>query len=364
MERKLRRYARGQSWYTETEKPHGGYCIVHAERLMDVWSMLQEGELQLRDVRVWLACHEMNARRCQLDRQRTPSFGLDELERLVGGTGGQHLRASLRRLERVRAVCFDEAAVDTSPGSAPRGRLIPVPRPLLRMLAKARGRAFIATTLGHLLRCLYYKRGTCRSGGWCRASWVAETFGVGLRSVKEARASLVTLGVLETVDADQLRLNRLGLPVIINMAWHPESARRPRQSTTVSAPPREHKELSLQRVDHQKPARAAGPAGARKRGTEPDLNNIRTADLEDPWRLAALFKQARMGGLVKRTEADVLAFFTAAAHAIRVGINGGAIFHWQVTNRAWAMASHKDEDMARRQLRALGSHDENTQGPS
>ncbi len=346
-------YATGREWHVETEKPRGGYCILHADRILLVWRHFAEGGLQLRDVRVWLACHELVARRCGLANDRKPAYGLEELQRLVGGVGGQHLRASLRRLERHELLTFDEQSIETSPGDEPRGRLVPVPRPLLRMLATSRGKALIATALGHLLRCVFYKRGVCRSGGWCRASWVAESFGIGLRSVKESRARLVALGVLTPVEADQLRLNRYGRPVVVSFTWSPESARPQQVSTTSSAPPREQKKLSLRRVDHQKPARAAVPAGARIRAEAPNLNDVTEADLKDPWRLAALFKQARLRGWVRKTEADILAVYSAAAHACRVGGRPGALFRWMLFQASYSAISCVDEDRARQLLTRL-----------
>jgi hypothetical protein len=347
-------YARGREWYVEARKPAGGFCFLHYERVLRTWQALVAGDLQLRDVRVWLACHELTARRCNLPTTRRPRYGLDELKRLVGGVGGEHLRASIRRLERGGHLSFTEAIVTTSPGNEPRGRLVPVARPLLRMLTKARGRAFIATTLGHLLRCVFYRTGVCRSGGWCKASWVAETFGVGLRAVREARARLVGLGVLRLLAADQTRLNRYGKPVVVDFDWHPESAPQARFSTTESAPPREHKKLSLRRVEHQKPARAAVPAGVHTHMATPRLNAVQMVDLEDPRRLRELFKQAHASRLVTLCEADILAVFGAAAHATRVSThNPPGLFYWMVSAKRWEHISGRDEDHARKMLRQL-----------
>ena len=94
-------------------------------------------------------------------------------------------------------------------------------------------------------------------------------------------------------------------------------------------------------------------ACARTRAKEPNLNNVTVADLKDPWRLAALFKQARLRGWVQKTEADILAVFTAAAHALRVGLNQAALFRWQVEHQAWTMSSHMDEHTAQHRLRVL-----------
>jgi len=349
-------YARGRDWHIEARKPRGGFCFIHEHSIHAVWSCLRSGDIELRDLRVWLACHELLARRCTLEAGRTPRYGLDELHGLVGGVGGEHVRRSVRRLEVHGLLQFSEDVVDTVPYEAREhpGRPIPVPRPLLRLLAKSRGRAFIATVLGHLLRCVFYKNGVCRSGGWCKASWVAEVFGVAIRAVKEARARLLKLGVLRSVAADQLRLNRLGSPQVVSLDWGSEPAPRHRQSTTESAPPKKHKELSSRRVDHQEPARAAVPAGARTRAKEPDLNNITVEDLKDPWRLAALFKQARLRGWVRRTEADVLNFLAVADFAASSGAhNAPGLFVWAVRGNNWDRIRLVNEDAARVLMRRL-----------
>lgn len=349
-------YARGRDWHIEARKPRGGFCFIHEKSIHAVWSCLRSGDIELRDLRVWLASHELLARRCTLEAGRTPRYSIEELHGLVGGVGGEHVRRSVRRLEKHGLLQFNEDAIDTVPYERREhpGRPIPVPRPLLRLLAKSRGRAFIATVLGHLLRCVFYKNGVCRSGGWCKASWVAAVFGVALRTVKEARARLLKLGVLRSVAADQLRLNRLGSPQVVCLDWSNEPAPHHRQSTTESAPPEKHKELSSRRVDHQKPARSAVPAGARLRAKDPDLNNVTEADLKDPWRLAALFKQARLRGWVGKTEAEILALFAAAAHALRVGTqNPPGMFRWLIAERRWTTLAHIDEDHARMLLREL-----------
>lgn len=351
-------YARGQDWYVEAVKPHGGFCFIHENSIHAVWGHLRSGEIALRDLRVWLACHELKARRCKLEVGRKPRFTIEEIHGLVGGVGGQHIRHSLRTLERHGLIRFREDGLVTTPHGVieDRGRPIPVPRTVIRMLSKSSGRAYIATVLGHLLRCLYYKNGVCRSGGWCKASWVAEIFNVAVRAVKNARTKLVKLGVFILLRADQLRLNRLGRPLVISMKWMRESAHRKSQSTTISAPPRDHKKLST-RVDHQKPAQVTGSAGARTRAKEPNLNDVTVEDLKDPWRLAALFKQARLRGWVQKSEADILAVFSAAAHAVRVGTcNQPGLFRWLVERRDWTSLSLKDEDRGRRLIRLFQEH--------
>jgi hypothetical protein len=349
-------YATGQSWYVVQRKPHGGFCFIHANSISAAWAELVSGRMELRDFRAWLGCHELVARRCTLAEGRQPAYSADELGQLIGATATEHVRASLRRLERLGLVSFAESSIDTTPSavSVGRGRPIPIPRPVLRMLAKSRGRAFIATVLGHLMRCLYYRKGQCRSGGWCKASWIADTFGVAVRAVKEARRRLVALGLLRLLRADQNRLNRFGRPLVVELTWAGESAPRKRDSTSESAPPYTHKELSYRRDDHQKPAQASGAAGARIRAREPNLNDVTVADLEDPWRLAALFKQARKRGWVRRCRADILAVYSAAAHAMRVATRSApGLFYWTLSNSAWSYVTCHDEDEGQRMLARL-----------
>lgn len=351
-------YAKGRDWYIEERKPHGGFCFVHANSLLAVWASLTNGEIALRDFRVWLACHEMQARRCQIEQGRLPQYGLEELTNLIGATAQQHTRASLRRLTRLGHLDFQQDHISLTPASTAfdLGRPVPVPRPVLRMLCKERGRAFIATTLGHILRCLFYKNGVCRSGGWCKASWIAETFQVAVRAVKEARKRLVAAGFCRLLDADQLRLNRWGRPLVWVLEWGRRSAPRPGRSTTKSAPPNKHKKLSYRRTDHQKPAHRSGPAGTCKQASQPDLRNVRVGDLKDPWRLAALFKQARLRGWVKKTEADILAVFAAAAHAQRCAARSvSGMFVWLIKSGQWSHLSNDDDEKGRRMLRELMS---------
>ncbi len=349
-------YARGRDWYIEATKPHGGFCFVHENSIHAVWGHLRSGDIALRDLRVWLACHELQARRCTLKRGRKPRFALDELHGLVGGVGGQHIRRSLRALEKLGLLRFREHELITMPFEVTDtpGRPVPVPRTVIRHLSKSRGRAYIATVLGHLVRCLYYKNGVCRSGGWCKASWVSEVFDVAVRAVKDARSRLVQIGVLRVLRADQLRLNRLGRPLVVCLSWMSESAPRTAQSTTKSAPPREHKKLSSRRVDHQKPAPASDSAGSRTRAKAPNLKDIMEADLKDPSRLASLLAQARQRGWVGSCEADSLGVFAAAAHARRVAShNQPGLFLWLVRERAWHVLSGYDDDVGRRMLRRM-----------
>ena len=72
---------------------------------------------------------------------------------------------------------------------------------------------------GHLIRCLYYRDQRCISGGWCKASWIAEVFRMDLRNIKAARKHLVTIGWLRLCDTPQPLCNRWGMYALISLSW-------------------------------------------------------------------------------------------------------------------------------------------------
>lgn len=357
-----RAWAKGRSWWVTAEKPQGGFVLVREDAIFTAWAALCEAKIELRDFRIWLASFEVLERRIGLRADRTPTYTEVEFRRLVGGVGREHFRTSVRRLERAGLGQWRDHAIDL-PGSRSKkgsggGRLVPIPRPMLRYLARTTGRAFIATALGHVIRCLYFRGGKCISGGYCKSSWVADTFGVSLRPVKDARAKLTAMGFLVPLQADQSRLNRFGSPVLVNLRWGltTESAPRPAESTTGIAPPRTQESSFLRRrSDHQKPARAAGPTGVfDKKIKNPSMRDVKLIDLENPNRLAALFVDAEQRGLVKRCEADQLAFFGAAERAKRVAIRNitGCFVHI-VRHGCFGFVAQQDEDVARAKISAL-----------
>src|SRR5712691_11297818 len=270
-------------------KPVGGFVFLTVQQLCLLWWAYRTRLIQLRDFRVWCAAQEMVARRCQLAPDQVPDYTPRELHGLVGGVGGEHLRASLRRLEALGLLTWSNTTLTfaTSPTDL-RGledlagfftmyqaipnphRRIPVPRQAVRLIAGGLKASVIATMLGHLLRCLYYREQRCVSGGWCKASWIAEVFGVDLRSVKAARKHLVAIGWLQTFPAPQRLCNRWGSYTRISLSWtrvalEHAAADRATPSATASPPPAEfctsklpplakENQQHLQELQHQKPA--------------------------------------------------------------------------------------------------------------
>jgi hypothetical protein len=353
--------------------PLGGFVFVSATGLLTTWWAYKQGMIQFRDVRAWLACHELVAQRCGLEKGRTPRYRVEELGRIVGGGRGEHLRASVRRLERAELLTWSESSVRplrTRVENAPDAddfvtqvtnhrRLIPVPRRLLRSLAADSRPVLVATALGHLLRCMYYRRGQCEPRGLCKASWIATVFEVDERNVKAARQELEKLEILIREPASQYRLNRWGLPIRFNLVWTGTGAERKAPplvalSTTETPPPRETGNSSSGRSENQKP-RIPAKSGVRKRtGRGPRLSRVLSIDIREPERLLVLFGEARRAGMVGESEADRLKFFAAAEHAnVRGRKNPPGLFATLVRRGLWGYLTLEDEDRARQVLRAV-----------
>lgn len=350
-------------------KPEGGYVLVPVSVLLAVWLGYRRGELEFLDVRAWLATFEVVARRGRIRGGRVVRFERTELAVLLKGSD-RAVNRSLERLAATGFLCWSERAI-----SWPRTvglqdvdlqkmlrltvnvrRRLPVPRHLLCELLRESRPARLATSLGHLLRCLYIRERQCESGGACKASWVAKLFGVSERSVQRERKRLIKLGLLQKLDASQRQLNSSGLRVIVNLTWRP--AGKPRRQLSPPTPavgagmsPPMKTGISLQRSDNTNPGKPA--SGVRTRtGRGPRLSRVFVTDLRDPARLLLLQREACREGLVGSSESERLKVFAAAQHALTYGRrNPAGLFATIVRQGLWGHLTLRDEDAARRTLR-------------
>jgi hypothetical protein len=403
-------------------KPAGGFALVSVTQLMMAWCTFREGHMGLRDLRVYFALVEMKARRCCLDDGQTPEFAIEELRKLVGGAGGETLRESLRRLKRLGLLRtlskvsielgtgLDELTFDTTPvqealDEVPHhDRLVPVPRRIIRLIAGGARRTLIATLLGHMIRCLFYRGGKVYPSGVVKASWVAEVFGVSERQIHLQRQHLINLGVLARLHTPQRVLNRHGQWFAFDLEWspaapapigapgdalpakgetgtEPSAASLPTEATPPdggrggeaapsepSPPPAEIPPQTVTPKGNSEPLRedlktskpgSAGPAGFSKtdreeKTLEPTLRDVKPEDLRDPKRLLDLHAQAVEQGAISNSEAGRLNFFAAANHARVIGsINPPGLFVRIIRSKLFGFLTQDDEDVARAQIRNL-----------
>ena len=219
---------------TTVKKPEGGFVFISVRQLCRAWVAYQQRLIRIVDLWVWFAAHELVARRCQVKPGHVVYYRTEELSDLVSGT--HSMASALRKLARAnllhwhankltfpddRSIQHDSAAVQAMLEQITnRHRLIPVPRRLIRYIAGGCHRVMVATIVGHLLRCLYYRDGGCRPQGHCKATWIAQVFGVSVRQVKQSRHMLEGIGLLERNATPQWVLNRYGQTMTVNLQWH------------------------------------------------------------------------------------------------------------------------------------------------
>lgn len=367
----------------------GGFRAISVVTLGMAWWLHLAGHLARRDLRVWFACHELEARRCQLAPDEPRRYSVEEIQRLVGGAGGDHVRASLRKLEAVGLLLArkGELRFSTSPDqlavedTAPlfdflrelpnRRRSVPIPRRLVRELAAGFSRATTATILAHLIRCVFWhkEQGAFRVDGRAKASWIARTFGVCERAVVQARGKLVELGWLKVVPASQWELNRWGCRVVIDLAWRrgeaaeargsvSESAPPPSASAPGSAPPDSNQNLSFGEYKNQNPAPPRpSRSGVCKANEEkqtqapPSLDNVTHGDLESFERLEKLHQQAVVRELASDSEWGILQFVSLAERARAHGHEPCRLFSWLLRNQRFEFITLADEEAAQERIK-------------
>src|SRR5882724_2899747 len=100
-------------------KPAGGFQFVSVVQICIVWWAYRKGLIQLKDVRVWFAAHELLARRCQLKRGEKAVYTYEELQELVGREGG--ISASLQQLTAQGLLSWEFGTI-SFPGHTPCGQ--------------------------------------------------------------------------------------------------------------------------------------------------------------------------------------------------------------------------------------------------
>ena len=360
-------------------QPHGGYKSVSVVQFCNGLTAYDAGVISFRALRVYFAAFAVvaareAARRSAGPRRRRRSAGvrycLEEFERLTSIATGE-VRGLLRRLERAGLLTFSESAITVSSDPTPaagvlaelvagRGRsaqrYVPVPRPVLRLLARSTKPAFAKTLVGYLIRGLTIDRrtGEVKAKGSVKLTWIACAFDVSERAARYARRELLRLGLI-TPDAgsSQRKLNRDGAYFTVNSAWGgpltetgpAQTAPPAAQNATPIAPPDEDSKTSSELKDRT--TRRAERAGACGRGIgTPVLHAIRPDDLRRTSSVLALYEQAAHAGWLERSESNRVNFVAAAVRAVQVRGDSVRIFVALVRRRLWHHITAAQEDRA------------------
>lgn len=275
-----------QDPYWPARKPEGGFALLPVDQLLLPWHAYQHGLIPPVVLRGYLASREMPERRCALAPGTRVHYRAHELQELLGpAVRRSQATAVIEALEASGLVAWTEPAIrlitqptdlqglDSSAYAVLRAHVhpllyrVPVPRRMLRYLAREGSPGLIATTLGVVLRCLrYYRRDKeCRSGGTMSAAWLADCFGLAERTAYRGLATLEALGWLATVPPPPEIRQPDGPWRVVNLAWDLPPAERPPNR----AAPRQRRPVQLELFalvgiaasDARQPGSAQAPGG-------------------------------------------------------------------------------------------------------
>jgi len=233
-----------------TDQIEGRYRKITVHQLAMAWWCLQAGHITLRQLRVYLASHEMAERRRYTpqdygETQRRPLYGIDEIRSLVGGkeskTSDAALHADVKHLGKLGlvgitdhtidfAISIEQIRVDGVGGFwtmfeqlRHKRRSVPVPRRVLRAMSGRFTRGMTAVTIATLIRSLFWHKSkdAYRVDGRTKREWITEVFGISQRTITDARGKLIEIGWLIPLETSQIMLNRFGTHDQINTDWSP-----------------------------------------------------------------------------------------------------------------------------------------------
>ncbi|EKU96594.1 hypothetical protein Lepto7375DRAFT_0059 [Leptolyngbya sp. PCC 7375] len=324
----------------------GGYEPLSVIQLCNVLTAVEQKNVSYGAFRTFFAAVSLlstrNAAQRATGKKMLVCFELSELQTLTGKSK-RYVQRALSNLKRAKLVDVSSSAItlNTEPieGSqellskaAGKGRhvnrVVPLPRRILRYLARCSLPSLAKALIAYLIRGLSKRRdGSLNNRGSVKSSWIAGIAGISLSAAKAARQLLIMMGVLtKDIGSSQHKLNRTGAYFEINTEWQSadEAERaRQRQERLKSGPPiaqngpksdppnKRHKTLSDTKNQR------THPSGASKKQElgEPTLHDIQLDDLKKMSRLFKLYEQAVEQGWLEASEANLLFFI---ASAIRV----------------------------------------------
>lgn len=364
---------------------HSGYKTITPIQLANLLWSLSDRLVTGQAARVYFACCELlaireTARRYRSRRRERPRefsrYRPGEIARL-SGLPSRAVKRALWQLTDAGLLCFAESEIQLSTeplaGSewtlsalacrrSPK-RPIPVPRAMLRFLARNPRLALTKTVIGYLARGLSLSRrdGIISNRGTAKISWIARIVGLCERAVSYARAELIELGwIARDTGSIQRKLNRDGAYFVIRLDWTfvnrnkraPEFAPRPPEKCIPFAPPIENKKTSNENKNQK--TQAAEPSGVCGKGSElpatPVLDRITKPDLFSFGRLEQLYFQAVHRRWIVPSEANALNFVASAVRAREEGRDPARLFVALIRRKLWHHITQAQEEQARRAL--------------
>lgn len=340
----------------------GGYEPVTTAQ---IGKLIAGEHLNTTALRCYLSLCTITASRNAVERENRKNgattgkynnFAIDELLRLMPDLKESTIRLGLRQLKnqglatvRKKQITLNAFATelerDWLESSGVGQRVIPIPRRMLRFLAKSNKRSLILTTLAYLSRGAFIHRTKIKNTGTAKVSWIAEQFNLSEASVKRARRELIALGFIspDTTES-QRKLNRTGAYFTVNLDWNYEqeeqsevvgefkkdSAMTPPlvKKRSLMTPPYIETINSLQELETNKPAKRASGFCKKKIS----FRNIKPEQIQKIPLLLMLYRSAIQQKALVHSERNLLNFFSSAVKAKRGWTDPVKMFVWTVRN--------------------------------
>lgn len=363
-------------------QPRGGYKTITVVQLCNAIAAYDTGGISLRAVRIYFAAFAMvsireaacRSRQGRGEPKELALYRRKELARLTG-LDEPECGKQVRALARAGLIRIAETEVTPTRDAVGAGgeladavagyrrsifRPVPIPRPVLRLLARTDRPALLKTLVGYLIRGLTLDRktGEVRGAGSVKLPWLAARFGLSERAARYARRELIELRLL-TADtgSNQRKLNRSGAYFTLNLDWSESACRESTEATiapldvksaTRFAPPVQDKRTSYGTKNQRtRVERGSGFCGNSSRTNSveqrPRLSNIQPEDLKRTSRVLSLYEQAVQARWLVRSEANRQNFVAAAVRASRAVGDPARIFVCIVRRRLWHHITQDEE---------------------
>lgn len=374
----------------------GGYKTQTVIQIANLLSAFDAKKVSPRQLRIYLGCLVITAAREAAKRSRpsskrrgevTSRYLTKELSKLTG-CPITRVKSELRALEEAKLICFTQSEItftefplpeshelarDLSE-SRPLARPIPIPRALLRYLAKSKRVSSIKTALAYCVRGLTLsRRGEVKGKGSVKATSIARVMSLSERSVRSARSELLEIGwITDDEFSYQRKLNRDGAYFTVNLSWknekkvskpvdnllsgRSESAPPQAENCPSFAPPYKDKKTpygsKYQKTQRTEPAGVCIANTKKSKEESPKIYDVKREDLGSFSRVEELYFQAVKRGLIEPTEAGAINFLASAVRA-KSAKDGEPpkIFMGLIRRKLWNHITQMDEDRALAALR-------------
>ena len=365
----------------------GGYSLLTATQVTKVLYALINKRISFYAFRTYCACLEMREMRKAFYTSqpkhtvqgRYACYSAEEIKQLLGARSTRLISSAVRTLEGQELLSVKDKSMQISKdtslevqglleachmGRTP-NRKIPIPRRMLRFLARCTQVSVAKTLLFYCLRGLSLKRGgVIQAKGTMKSSLLAHLGKCSLRAISAARKILISLRLITPDETRcQRKLNRTGVFFTINLQWKPNASCSDDKAKvcTDSAPPSPAQDsnpacpikrfrTSYEGRNQKLCSRTASGVSQKKKSDTPSLSQVVPKDLGNLSRLQELYRQAIKRQWIKRSEASWIAWVAAAVRAQRLGTEqqGIKLFVAIIRQRLYDHISQAEEDEARR----------------